>query len=124
VRSFGSSVVHEDGGELQAGFGIGSIATDDDPPPRRQSAAQSGKNQSVVPFRGKRDWASKAIVDLDGNPITEDLLNEIGVEHSKPIRATKIELSIYDPPGGRPSPPSWIGEEWPADPKVEIDGDP
>ena len=33
----------------------------------------------VVPFHGKSEWMSKAIVDIDGNPITEEMLNEIGV---------------------------------------------
>jgi diacylglycerol kinase family enzyme len=45
-------------------------------------------------FRGKREWASKAIVDLDGNPLGEELLNEIGVEHSKPIRASRFEITL------------------------------
>lgn len=75
----------------------------------------------LVPFRGKRDWASKAIVDLDGNPVTEAMLNEIGIEHSKPIRASKIELRIFDPPGGSPLAAQLDGEEWPADPHVRIE---
>ncbi|MCC6898585.1 MAG: hypothetical protein IT377_06400 [Polyangiaceae bacterium] len=48
----------------------------------------------LVAFRGKREWASKAIVDLDGNPITEEMLNRIGVEHMRPIRATSFELTL------------------------------
>ena len=48
----------------------------------------------LVAFRGKREWASKAIVDLDGNPITEAMLNQIGVEHTKPIRGASFELSF------------------------------
>jgi diacylglycerol kinase family enzyme len=75
----------------------------------------------LVPFRGKRDWASKAIVDLDGNPLTETLLNEIGVEHSRPIRATRMELTIFDPPGGAPLAAQLDGEEWPANAKVTIE---
>jgi diacylglycerol kinase family enzyme len=46
----------------------------------------------VVPFRGKLDWTSKAIVDLDGNPVTEDMLNAIGVEHSRPFRASRLSM--------------------------------
>jgi diacylglycerol kinase family enzyme len=75
----------------------------------------------LVPFRGKRDWASKAIVDLDGNPLTEDLLNEVGIEHSKPLRASKMELSIFDPPGGAALAAQLDGEEWPANPTVTIE---
>lgn len=49
----------------------------------------------VIPFHGKRDWTSKAIVDLDGNPVTEEMLNAIGVEHSKvAISASRIRLSF------------------------------
>jgi hypothetical protein len=76
----------------------------------------------LVPFRGKRDWASKAIVDLDGSPLNEAALNEIGVEHSKPLRATRLELAIFDPPGGAPLAAQLDGEEWPARPRVAIDG--
>ena len=75
----------------------------------------------LVPFRGKMDWASKAIVDLDGNPITESMLNQIGVEHSKPLRASKMELTILAPPGGAPLAAQLDGEEWPAAPTVTIE---
>jgi diacylglycerol kinase family enzyme len=77
----------------------------------------------LVPFRGKRDWASKAIVDLDGNLLTEEMLNEIGIEHSKPIRASHMDLVIVDPPGGAPLAAQIDGEEWPANPRVRIDVD-
>jgi diacylglycerol kinase family enzyme len=75
----------------------------------------------IVPFRGKRDWASKAIIDLQGNPLTEEILNQVGVEHSKNFQASKIELTIYDPPGGAPLAAQLDGEEWPATPKVTIE---
>ncbi len=51
----------------------------------------------LVPFRGKLDWSSKAIVDLEGNPITEEMLNAIGVEHSKPIRGSAFRLRFDRP---------------------------
>jgi diacylglycerol kinase family enzyme len=75
----------------------------------------------LVPFRGKRDWASKAIVDLDGNPVTEGMLNEVGIEHSKPIRFSTLELVLSDPPGGAPLAAQIDGEEWPASSRVRID---
>lgn len=75
----------------------------------------------LVPFRGKRDWASKAIVDLDGNPVTEDLLNEVGIEHSKPIRFSTLELVLRAPAGGAALAAQIDGEEWPASERVRID---
>jgi diacylglycerol kinase family enzyme len=54
----------------------------------------------LIPFRGKVDWTSKAIIGLDGNPITEELLDSIGVEHSKVIRASRFDLRF------RPSAPA------------------
>ena len=75
----------------------------------------------LVPFRGKLDWTSKAIVDLDGNPITESMLNGIGVEHSKPLRARKIELTIHGPLGGVPLAAQLDGEEWPVSPTITIE---
>lgn len=75
----------------------------------------------LVPFRGKRDWASKAMVDLDGNPVTAEMLEEIGVEHSRPIRASRMELEIFDPPGGAPLAAQIDGEEWPASRRVDIE---
>jgi diacylglycerol kinase family enzyme len=66
----------------------------------------------LIPFRGKRDWTSKAIVDLEGNPITEEMLNEIGVEHSRPLRASRMELVITPPEDGAPLAAQMDGEEW------------
>jgi len=57
------------------------------------SRHDDGKFELVV-FRGKREWASKAIVDLDGNPVSEAMLNRIGVEHSKPLSAARFEITL------------------------------
>lgn len=59
----------------------------------RDSRHDDGQFELVV-FRGKREWASKAIVDLDGNPVTEQMLNRIGVEHSRPLRASCFEITL------------------------------
>lgn len=75
----------------------------------------------LVPFQGKRDWASKAIIDLDGNPITEQMLNDVGIEHSPTLKGSSMELTIFDPPGGAPLATQLDGEEWPASPTVRID---
>ncbi|CAN5806035.1 hypothetical protein BH09MYX1_BH09MYX1_49260 [soil metagenome] len=76
----------------------------------RASAHDDGKFE-VVPFQGKRDWTSKAIVDLDGNPLDEDALNAIGVEHSKPFSAAKLEFTIGTYAGGTPLHAQIDGEE-------------
>jgi diacylglycerol kinase family enzyme len=59
----------------------------------RDSKHDDGQFELVI-FRGKREWASKAIVDLDGNPVTEEMLNKIGIEHSKPIRASRFDITL------------------------------
>jgi diacylglycerol kinase family enzyme len=75
----------------------------------------------IVPFQGKRDWASKAIIDLEGNPVTEKMLNELGVEHSRNYRAKTMDLTFVAPEGGAPLAAQIDGEEWPADPHVRIE---
>lgn len=67
----------------------------------------------VVPFRGRRDWVSKAIVDIDGSPLNEELVNRIGIEHSRPMRASRIELAMAAPAGGSVLAAQLDGEEWP-----------
>ena len=66
----------------------------------------------VVPFRGKRDWTSKAIVDLAGNPITEELLNVVGIVHSHPFRIAEAEVRIETPKGGAKLAAQIDGEEY------------
>jgi diacylglycerol kinase family enzyme len=75
----------------------------------------------VVPFRGKRDWTSKAIVDLEGNPVREEMLNTIGIEHSRPFRASRITLHLR-PSRGDVLPSAQIdGEELAASAVYEIE---
>ena len=75
----------------------------------------------IVPFRGKRDWTSKAIVDLDGNPVTEAMLNAIGIEHSKPIAASHMTFTFRMPEGGAPFCAQIDGEELAATATATID---
>jgi diacylglycerol kinase family enzyme len=75
----------------------------------------------VVPFRGKLDWTSKAIVDLDGNPVTEQMLNAIGVEHSKAFRGSRIAMKLTWPAKGAAPAAQIDGEEFPATAEVAID---
>lgn len=75
----------------------------------------------LVPFVGKNDWVSKAIRDLAVIPLNEDMLGQLGLEHSKTLRASTMDLEIFDPEGGAPLATQLDGEEWPADPKVRIE---
>jgi len=86
----------------------------------RSSAHDDGKFE-VVPFRGKRDWMSKAIVDLEGNPVGEEALNAVGVEHSKPFSGQRIELTFGTYAGATPFHAQIDGEEFPATERVTIE---
>jgi diacylglycerol kinase family enzyme len=77
----------------------------------RESRHDDGLFELVV-FRGKREWMSKAIVDLDGNPVTEDMLNQIGVEHSRPSSASHFDVTLA-PEGTVPIAAQIDGEEFP-----------
>lgn len=86
----------------------------------RTSAHDDGMFE-VVPFRGKRDWASKAIVDLEGNPLTEEMLNAVGIEHSKPFRASRLTMTLHEPEAGAKLAAQIDGEEFFAGDRVEIE---
>jgi len=75
----------------------------------------------MVPFRGKLDWMSKAIVDLDGNPVTEELLNAVGVEHSHPFRFSRATIRLTWPSGGAAPAAQIDGEEHPASDHATIE---
>jgi diacylglycerol kinase family enzyme len=75
----------------------------------------------MVPFRGKLDWMSKAIVDLDGNPVTEELLNAVGVEHSHPFRFARATVKLSWPEGGAAPAAQIDGEELPASDLVTLE---
>jgi diacylglycerol kinase family enzyme len=68
----------------------------------------------VVPFQGKRDWMSKALVDLDESPVSEDDLNEVGIRHSRPFRAASIGIRFTPPADGADLAAQIDGEEFPA----------
>ena len=74
----------------------------------------------VVPFQGKRDWASKAIVSLDGSPLSDDVLSAMGVEHSRGFRASKMSIAFTLPKDVAHA-AQIDGEEWVASERVEID---
>lgn len=74
----------------------------------------------VVPFRGKLDWTSKAIVDLKGNPVTEEMLNSIGIEHTKSFRTSRLQVEFKNPPNAVPLAAQIDGEEYPATASVSV----
>lgn len=75
----------------------------------------------LVPFVGKLDWTSKAIRDLKVVPLNEEMLEEIGLEHSKTLRASTMELEFFEHEGGAPLATQLDGEEWPAHHRVKIE---
>jgi len=75
----------------------------------------------VVPFRGKLDWTAKAIVDLEGNPITEEVLDTLGVAHARPLRFSHATIRIAWPPGGAVPAAQIDGEESPATGEARIE---
>jgi len=75
----------------------------------------------IVPFRGKLDWMSKAIVDLDGNPVTEEMLNTVGVEHSHPFRFSRATVKLTWAEGGAAPAAQIDGEEYPARDEVTLE---
>lgn len=75
----------------------------------------------LVPFVGKRDWASKAIYDLKAIPLDQETLADLGLEHSQTLHARSIDLEIQAPAGGAPLAAQVDGEEWVANPRVRID---
>ncbi len=48
----------------------------------------------LIVFRGKLEWLSKAIVDLEGNPLSAEALSKIGIEHSTALRGARFEITL------------------------------
>ena len=78
----------------------------------------------LVPFVGKNDWVSKAIRDLEFVPLNEGMLEGLGLEHSKTLRARVMDLEIFEPEGGAPLATQLDGEEWPPSHRVHIEAVP
>lgn len=75
----------------------------------------------IVPFRGRRDWTSKAIVDVAGNPLHEEVLNRVGIRHSAPFRAARASLRFELPPAGAAFAAQVDGEEFVATVCAEVE---
>ena len=48
----------------------------------------------VIPFLGKRDWTSKALLHLEQTGVLADTLEKVGVTHSQLLRGARIELTL------------------------------
>ena len=75
----------------------------------------------VIPFAGKRDWISKALVHLDATGTFSEGLATMGVTHSEHRQASRIELSFKPRSGGLPLVAQIDGEEFPATPRARIE---
>ncbi len=85
-----------------------------------QARPDDGKFE-VVPFTGKRDWISKALVHLDESGAVKEGLESIGVTHSEGLSASVIEISLRQTEGGLPIKAQIDGEEFPAAPRTRIE---
>jgi diacylglycerol kinase family enzyme len=74
----------------------------------------------LVPFVGKRDWASKALLHVEGNPLTEKLLNLVGIEHSRGFRFRQLSMRLV-PEGEVAVSAQMDGEEIPGAERFSID---
>jgi diacylglycerol kinase family enzyme len=74
----------------------------------------------IVPFHGRRDWTSKAIVSLDGNPLTEEMLNQLGIHHSRGLRGARMRFAFRRAPDAAPLCAQVDGEEAPASASAEV----
>lgn len=67
----------------------------------------------VAPFRGPSDWTSKLIVHHKRVPITEDMLNRIGVSHTPHFKGSTIDIQILRPNRDKRLPAQLDGDEFP-----------
>jgi len=67
----------------------------------------------VAPFKGTSDWTSKLIINHKKVPLTEELLNRIGVSHTPNLRGAQIEVQILRPNKDKRLPAQLDGDEFP-----------
>jgi diacylglycerol kinase family enzyme len=85
-----------------------------------QSRPDDGKFE-VVPFTGKRDWISKALIHLDESGAVKEGLESIGITHSEGLSARVIDVSLRSASGGLPIKAQIDGEEFPATARARIE---
>ena len=75
----------------------------------------------MIPFAGRRDWLSKGMVHLETTGALASALEEVGVTHSRGVRAASIALRFDARPGALALAAQIDGEEFPATPSVRIE---
>lgn len=75
----------------------------------------------MIPIAGRRDFTSKLLATYRHSPINEDDLREIGIEHSKPVRATSITITLIRPGAEEPVAAQIDGEEFSPGEKFRIE---
>ncbi len=85
----------------------------------RDARPDDGKFE-IVPFVGKRDWISKALVHLDASGTVQEAAAAVGVRLSDNLSAARIELEFEEQPG-QPLAAQIDGEELPATAQASID---
>lgn len=75
----------------------------------------------VVPFAGRMDWLSKGMVHLETTGALSTALEEVGVTHSRGVRARSITLRFEARPGALPLAAQIDGEEFPATAQARIE---
>ena len=76
----------------------------------RHSEPDDGKFE-LVPFQGRRDWASKTLRDLAASPVWQEQLDRLGLRHAEGFSASEFELDFYRPEKGELC-CQVDGEEW------------
>lgn len=72
----------------------------------------------LLPIHGMDDWATHAIVNLDGNPLRGWMDEPVdpGI-----VRAARFEIELFDRPDAPPIPAQVDGDPWPSVRRVRIE---
>ncbi len=74
----------------------------------------------IAPFTGVRDWTSKLIVQHKKMPITEEMLNRIGISHAPTYRGSHLHIQLLRPKKDKRLPAQIDGEEFPPTDLYEV----
>jgi diacylglycerol kinase family enzyme len=77
----------------------------------RRAEPDDGKFE-LVAIGGRREWASKALMDLRNNPVTDADLRPFGVEHFQPIQGSEFDVELVHSKGDVDVASQMDGEEW------------